>query len=77
MKDHIHLIKDIIPDSIASEMGLEPGDALVALNGETIKDIFDYHYHTEADYVEIEVLTRDGQTIPLTINKDRGAGDPY
>lgn len=23
------------------------------------------------------VLTRDGQTIPLTINKDRGAGDPY
>ena len=23
------------------------------------------------------VLTRDGQVIPLTINKDRGAGDPY
>ena len=70
MKDHIHLIKDIIPDSIASEMGLEPGDALVALNGETIKDIFDYHYHTEAEYVEIEVLTRDGQTCLLEIEKD-------
>ncbi len=70
MRDHIHPITDVMPDSIASEMGLEPGDALVALNGEPIKDIFDYHYHIEADYVEMEILTRDGQSCLLEIEKE-------
>ncbi len=70
MKDHIHRIEQVKPDSIAWEMGLEPGDALVSVNGQTIEDIFDYHYHMESDYVELEILTRDGENCLLEIEKD-------
>ena len=36
-----HLIKTVKPDSIAEEMGIEPGDRLLEINGETVEDIFD------------------------------------
>ena len=39
-----HLIKTVKPDSIAEEMGIEPGDRLLEINGETVEDIFDYQY---------------------------------
>lgn len=70
MKNHIHQIQQVVPDGIAWEMGLEPGDSLLSVNGHTIEDIFDYHYHMESDYVELEILTRDGQTCLLEIEKD-------
>ena len=39
-----HLIKSVDPGSIAEELELEPGDVLVAVNGQPVKDVFDYHY---------------------------------
>ena len=40
-----HLIKTVKPDSIAEEMGIQPGDRLLEINGETVEDIFDYQYY--------------------------------
>ena len=39
-----HEIKAVEPDSIAEEMGLQPGDRLLEINGRKIRDIFDYQY---------------------------------
>ena len=36
-----HVISRIIEDSIAEELGMEPGDELLKINGQEIKDIFD------------------------------------
>ena len=43
------------PDSIAEELELEPGDVLLAINGQEIEDVFDYHY-----YVNDEVPDSSG-----------------
>ena len=43
---HEHIIKSVEEGSIAWEMGIEPGDRLLQINGSIIEDVFDYHYYT-------------------------------
>ena len=40
-KQHLHLVESVLPGSIAEEMEIEAGDALVEINGNKIEDIFD------------------------------------
>lgn len=44
MKLRKHMISRVLPDSIAEELGLEPGDRLVSVNGQPVEDVFDYRY---------------------------------
>ena len=48
-----HLICGIEEDSIAAELEIEEGDFLISINDKEIKDIFDYHYLVEDEYLEI------------------------
>lgn len=68
MKNHI--VKRVIPGSIAEEMGFEPGDAVVKINNEEIEDIFDYQYLMQDEYIEVTVLTKDGEECILEIEKE-------
>ncbi len=65
-----HLIKTIKPDSIAMELGIEPGDSLLSVNGQEIEDIFDFQYLTEDDYIEVLIEKTDGEEWLLEIDKD-------
>ena len=40
-----HLIKTVKPDSIAEEMGIEPGDRLLEINGETVEQQMYFLFH--------------------------------
>ena len=53
---------------IAEEMGLEPGDSIIRINGQEIEDIFDYQYLIQDDYIEVAVLTKDGEECLLEID---------
>lgn len=64
------IIKDVFPDSIASELGLEPGDKLLAIDGQAILDYIDYKFKITEEEVEIEVQKRDGQRLLISIEKD-------
>ena len=65
-----HKIKSVEPGSIAQELELEPGDVLLAVNGETIEDIFDYHYLINEEYLELLVRKADGEEWELEIEKE-------
>ncbi len=65
-----HVIKTIEPGSIAEELELEPGDVLVAVNGQPVKDVFDYHYLINEEYLEILVRKADGEEWELEIEKE-------
>ncbi len=65
-----HLIKTVAPDSIGEEMGIEPGDYLVAINKEEIDDVFDYQYLIKDEYVEILIIKSDGEEWLLEIDKE-------
>ena len=40
MKKNRHLIKEVLPDSIAAELEITPGDELLSVNGQAVEDIF-------------------------------------
>lgn len=58
--DSKHLIKKIEKGSIAEELGIEPGDSLLRINGEIVSDIFDYQFMIQEDYLEI-LIEKGGQ----------------
>lgn len=71
MKKHsIHIIKSIIPGSIAEEMGIEAGDQLLKINDNDIEDIFDYQYLVQDDHLDILIKKADGEEWLLDIDKD-------
>lgn len=63
-------INAIIPDSIAEEMGFEPGDAIVSINGMKPRDLIDYQFLCADEYLELEVLDSKGKKHHLEIEKD-------
>lgn len=70
MKNKGHLIKKVLPDSIAEEMEIEAGDSLLEINGEEITDIFDYQYLIQDEYIEVLIQKSDGEEWLLEIDKE-------
>ena len=69
-KNTEHKIKEIVPGSIAQELELEPGDVLLAINGQEVEDVFDYHYDTNEEYLTVLVRKADGEEWELEIEKE-------
>ena len=65
-----HEIKAVEPGSIAEEMELEAGDRLWEINGRRIRDIFDYQYEMQEEYVELLIEKADGEQWLLEVEKD-------
>lgn len=70
MKQYEHIIKDVLPDSIAEELELEPGDVLLKINDMVIEDIFDYQYLVEDSYIEVLIRKPDGEEWLLEVDKE-------
>jgi putative radical SAM enzyme (TIGR03279 family) len=64
------LITKVLPDSIAAEVGFEPGDAIVAINGTRPRDLIDYQFLCADEVLELEVLDAKGKTHSVEIEKD-------
>jgi putative radical SAM enzyme (TIGR03279 family) len=64
------LINRVLAASIAAEIGFEPGDAIVAINGQKPRDLIDYQFLCADEVLELEVLGANGQTYELEIEKD-------
>lgn len=70
MKKRGHIVKDVLPDSIAFELGIQKGDILLKINDIQIKDIFDYQYLTQDEYLEVTILKSNNEEWILEIEKD-------
>ncbi len=64
------LITAVIPNSIADEVGFEPGDRLVAINGESPRDLIDYQFLCADEFLTLEVLDTAGRPHQVDIEKD-------
>lgn len=70
MKKHEHIVETVEKDSIAQELGIEPGDRLISINGQEIEDIFDYQYYVEDEELLLLIEKVDGEQWELEIEKD-------
>ncbi len=67
---HAHQIKEVLAGSIGQELELKPGDWLLAVNGETVEDIFDYQFMIEAETVVLLIQKENGEEWELEIEKE-------
>ena len=67
-----HLICSVDPKSPAKKAGIQPGDELIAIGGETVIDFLDYQALTAERNLEVTVH-RGGKKLNLRIRKDEYA----
>ena len=70
MKKTEHIVREVMPGSIAQEMEITPGDVLLAINEKEIEDVFDYRYLIKDEYIEVLVRKPDGEEWLLEIEKE-------
>ena len=69
-KQKKHIISAVQPGSIAQELELQPGDALISVNDQPMEDIFDYRYLMNEEYVVLLVEKADGELWELEVEKE-------
>ena len=65
-----HIIKTVVKGSIADEMGVEAGDALLCIDGNEIEDVFDYRFYIQSEELTVLIKKPDGEEWELEIEKD-------
>lgn len=67
-------ITRVLPNSIAAEVGFEPGDAIASINGKRPRDLIDYQFLCADEVLELEVLDAAGETHHLELEKEYDDG---
>ena len=65
-----HIVKSVAPGSIAEELEVEVGDAILAIDDTPIEDIFDYQFLVQDTYIEVLVEKKDGEQWLLEVDKE-------
>lgn len=62
-------ITAVEPDSFAAQVGVQPGDGLLAINDEPVEDVIDVQYHGADDWLEL-TIQRGAETLILAGERD-------
>jgi putative radical SAM enzyme (TIGR03279 family) len=64
-------IEAVEAGSLAAEIGIQPGDALLAINGQPVEDVIDVQYYGAEEAVEL-LIRRDGELMLYDAQRDYG-----
>ena len=64
------LIEKVMPGSVASELEIEAGDRLLAINGHRLRDIIDYNFFSAEEELTLEVVKSDGEVWEIEVERD-------
>ena len=53
--------------SIAEEIGLEPGDEILEINDIEIKDVLDYRFLINDEFITLKIKTKQGEIAEVDI----------
>ncbi|MBR1910664.1 MAG: DUF512 domain-containing protein [Lachnospiraceae bacterium] len=65
-----HIIKSVEKGSIADEMGVESGDALLCIDDKPVEDVFDYRFFIQNEELTVLIRKKNGEEWELDIEKD-------
>lgn len=63
-------IEAIEPESPAEAAGIQPGEKLISINGQGIRDTIDYYFHSADEELELEIENGEGKRRLVSIEKD-------
>lgn len=67
------IITEIEPESLAEELGLEPGDRVVKVNGRPVRDYLDFRFQTSGE-TELDLIVKkhNGETWDVEVEREEG-----
>ncbi|MFI5303188.1 MAG: DUF512 domain-containing protein [Nitrospiria bacterium] len=68
------LIVNVEAGSIAAEVGIEREDEILSVNGKPLRDVIDYKFYSTEEFLNVEVLKRDGEVWEIEIEKEYDEG---
>ena len=63
-------IESVENNSIAEEIGFEPGDSIISINGKKPRDLIDYQILISGEILDISVLDTNKRIHNISIEKD-------
>jgi putative radical SAM enzyme (TIGR03279 family) len=65
------MVEKVEPGSLAAEIGIEPGDEILSINGERMEDVIDYRFLVSDEEVEVTVAPggRANDAYTVTVEK--------
>lgn len=70
IKESRNIIENVEANSIANELNIVPGDILLSINENKVKDIIDYKYLISDDYIVLEIEKLNGEIWEFEIEKE-------
>lgn len=67
-----HEIVGVEKHSIAHKLHIKKGDRLISVNGERIRDIFDYQFLIADEYIDLVIERANGKQVTFELEKDLG-----
>jgi putative radical SAM enzyme (TIGR03279 family) len=64
------VISCVVPESIAHQLEVEPGDRLVKINGQVLEDLIDYRFMLSDESLEVELEKANGEEWVLEVEKE-------
>ena len=64
------LVERVTPESIGHHVGLSPGDRILSINGNPLRDAIDYKFHVTDENIELKVIKKEGTLLEIEIEKD-------
>lgn len=64
------IVKEVLSESIAEDLGISSGDELVSVNGQKPEDYIDYQFLTSGEEVTIHIKHKNGEEELFEIEKD-------
>lgn len=64
------IIKNVLPSSIAEEVGIEAGDVLLKINGNDIYDTIEYRFLICDEYLNLLIRKSNGEEWEIEVEKD-------
>ena len=68
------VVHSVEPDSIGEELGIQPGDKLLSINGVRPRDLIDFQFLVGAEELTLEVQDPDGTIHVVELEKDADEG---
>jgi putative radical SAM enzyme (TIGR03279 family) len=66
------LVERVLPGSIAEEMEIAPGDRLLSINGQPLRDVIDYLYNCDDEEITLEIAKPDGEVWEIELEREEG-----
>ena len=63
------VISTVEPGSVGDEIGVEPGDTLVSINGHLLRDLIDYRFYAAEEELVL-IVEREGRRHRLEVERD-------